>query len=653
LTCQNKLDYLNNQPLQPKQRIWTYLLKAPIKLESSVTVKYILAEYSSLLIICLTYLSFQFLLIRIIRKRAPSMGDHRYTLKTWVVATLIIAAISKCNSSDLFVQIPNVGNLLYTHSTSTWSSNVIYQFRAVRFAESPTGNKRFKAPVPAEERNGTQNLPENGEPCPSISSVSNMTLEQMTIAEDCLHLSIYTRNLSESQPVMVYIHGGAFYEGAAAHHPPNYLLEKNIVLVVPQYRLGPLGFLSTETDAIPGNVAVMDVILALQWVQKHITHFGGSNASVTLFGQSAGASLIASLLYSPFTPAGLFHKVILQSGTAFNTWSFDRNAKENARDIARLAGCTDDVIVENLNNCFKDMDVKTMLTAFWTHALKKGAENIALYGGAKFTYGPLSQIFPVPPEELDGNVAYQNIPILAGITKHDGSYMLTSFYDSLSAEEMSNNEYLSRNLVQRVNRFPDNTGVLTSYQRDLFFSRDIVESGNFTKFINGIIDIMSVVMFKGPILKLFQSRSIAENLYLYSFDYEGEFTRFGYGADTSHYPFKGGIHHSNDNIYVFPYPSFASKLNGRDTIMAKTMVDFWTSFATNGRPTSMYCPNWPAFSTKYGPYLHIDEKCTIGMDFIEEFNIANREEATSKSTISYSWSLSLFLVALFGTLLQS
>lgn len=105
-------------------------------------------------------------------------------------------------------------------------------------------------------------------------------------------------------------------------------------------------------------------------------------------------------------------------------------------------------------------------------------------------------------------------------------------------------------------------------------------------------------MFKGPILKMFQHRKNAENLFLYTFDYEGEFTRFGYGADTSHYPFKGGIHHSNDNLYVFPYPKFASNLNARDTIMAKTMVDFWTSFATNGIPTSTYCPNWPSFSSK-------------------------------------------------------
>lgn len=174
--------------------------------------------------------------------------------------------------------------------------------------------------------------------------------------------------LSANQPVMVYIHGGGFYEGAAYHHPPNYLLEKDVVLVVPQYRLGPLGFLSTNTEDIPGNAAVLDIILALQWVQKHISHFGGSN-SVTLFGQSAGAALVSSLLYSPHTPPDLFHRIILQSGSAINNLAFDGNIEENARDIAQLAGCSSSETMQDVNSCFMTMDVKTMLLAYFDHTV--------------------------------------------------------------------------------------------------------------------------------------------------------------------------------------------------------------------------------------------------------------------------------------------
>ena len=86
--------------------------------------------------------------------------------------------------------------------------------------------------------------------------------------------------------------------------------------------------------------------------------------------------------------------------------------------------------------------------------------------------------------------------------------------------------------------------------------------------------------------------------YLYTFDYKGEFTRFGYGADTSHYPFKGGVHHSDENIYLFPWPENVANLNAADTVMAQRMVDLWTSFAINGVPASSNVPSWPSMNGK-------------------------------------------------------
>jgi len=102
---------------------------------------------------------------------------------------------------------------------------------------------------------------------------------------------------------MVYIHGGGFLDGASNMHPPQYLLERDIVLVVPQYRLGPFGFLATKTNTIPGNAGLLDVKLALEWVQKYITYFGGDPTRVTVFGQSAGAAIVSSLTLSPLVCA--------------------------------------------------------------------------------------------------------------------------------------------------------------------------------------------------------------------------------------------------------------------------------------------------------------------------------------------------------------
>lgn len=141
---------------------------------------------------------------------------------------------------------------------------------------------------------------------------------------------------------MFFIHGGGFYDGSGAHHTPEFLLEKDIVLVVVQYRLGPLGFASLRTEGIPGNVGLMDIELALQWVQENIEHFGGDARNVTVFGESAGAAAISALMYSPRVVDNLFHKVILQSGASSAPWVWDKEPVEHVREIATIAGCDED-----------------------------------------------------------------------------------------------------------------------------------------------------------------------------------------------------------------------------------------------------------------------------------------------------------------------
>ena len=89
---------------------------------------------------------------------------------------------------------------------------------------------------------------------------------------------------------MVWIHGGAFIFGSSSSHlyGANYLLDKDVILVAMNYRLGIFGFLSTGDSIAPGNFGLKDQVLALQWVQKNIKAFGGDPNKVTIFGESAG-----------------------------------------------------------------------------------------------------------------------------------------------------------------------------------------------------------------------------------------------------------------------------------------------------------------------------------------------------------------------------
>lgn len=176
--------------------------------------------------------------------------------------------------------------------------------------------------------------------------------------------------LSANNPVMVYLHGGAFEKGSSQIAPPNYLLEKDIVLVVPQYRLGPLGFLSTQTNDIPGDAAIQDIILALKWCQMFITRFGGDPNRITIFAQSSGAAILSALILSPQIPEDLFHKVILQSGSILSTRAFDYDSVKNARNIARLCGCDqNNATISEVNACFMRVDAIKLLKAHQDHVV--------------------------------------------------------------------------------------------------------------------------------------------------------------------------------------------------------------------------------------------------------------------------------------------
>lgn len=84
-------------------------------------------------------------------------------------------------------------------------------------------------------------------------------------------------NIKEDLPVMVYFHGGGFQCGAGTSiaHGPDHLLDHDIIFVAANYRLGPLGFLSTEQKDCPGNFGFKDQVLVLKWIQENINAFGG------------------------------------------------------------------------------------------------------------------------------------------------------------------------------------------------------------------------------------------------------------------------------------------------------------------------------------------------------------------------------------------
>jgi para-nitrobenzyl esterase len=202
----------------------------------------------------------------------------------------------------------------------------------LRYAQAPEGQRRFRAPRPHAETASDIAAQAFGAACPQLGhpfGVADAPVDELVGSEDCLFLNVYAPRMSEDEaksarlPVMVWIHGGGNVVGHAAGYDGGRLAqEQRVVVVAINYRLGPLGFFShpalregagVSAEDASGNYGLLDVIAALGWVRDHVASFGGDAANVTVFGESAGARNVMSLLIAPGA-RGLFHRAIAQSG---------------------------------------------------------------------------------------------------------------------------------------------------------------------------------------------------------------------------------------------------------------------------------------------------------------------------------------------------
>jgi len=180
-----------------------------------------------------------------------------------------------------------------------------------------------------------------------------------------LFLNVYTPPAGEARvglPVMYWIHGGCFTEGAGTEYSGNDLASHGVIVVTINYRLGVFGFLGAEElrsrdkeNGSTGNYGTMDAIHGLNWVRENIASFGGDPENVTIFGESAGSSLVASLLSAPtdFTTDSegdaLFHAAILESGGFVKWSSFPMaTAQDQYEKIMGELGCSDEYYDEEV-----------------------------------------------------------------------------------------------------------------------------------------------------------------------------------------------------------------------------------------------------------------------------------------------------------------
>jgi len=196
-------------------------------------------------------------------------------------------------------------------------------FRGIRYGAPPVGALRFRPPRPPQTWSKVFEADKFGAAAMQTPGPDAPKTEEHS--EDCLFLNVWTAGLdARKRPVMVWLHGGGFWEGAAGRptYYGDHFARDGVVLVSVNHRLNVFGFAQLPDSWGPdyrssGLAGMLDIVLALQWVKANIARFGGDPDNVTIFGESGGGAKVSLLLGMP--PAkGLFRRAIIQSGAGLN-----------------------------------------------------------------------------------------------------------------------------------------------------------------------------------------------------------------------------------------------------------------------------------------------------------------------------------------------
>ncbi|XP_060524289.1 juvenile hormone esterase-like [Cylas formicarius] len=518
-----------------------------------------------------------------------------------------IAIFALCVASTLgdpIVSIPD--GQVRGLELQTSSNKSFYGFQGIPYGLPPVGDLRFQAPLPAEPWSGILNATHEASPCIFLVNYSYYP-DPLVENEDCLFINVYTPTLDSSSKlsVMFWIYGGGYVGGSGEYryYGADYLVEDDVVVVTFNYRLGPFGFLSTGDEVIPGNAAMKDQVLALQWVKKNIEYFGGDPDKVTIFGESSGGMSVGLHLISKQS-AGLFRAAICQSSCTI-VLGYQLDPKALIYSVAQVLD--ESITRQNTSQELKELLLRTpadvlnnACTQVDTHLFRPVLE---VDSEGAFMTEPLFGLIE------SGNI--NKVPLIIGTCEEEALGFLKTL-DKLTATANTWDTDVESLIPEDLIPLPgSNLTEIGQSIKELYVGK----GGSFSTQLAQALAYDTDNIFLRGTIKQVQLQSKYAPVYLYKFSFNGTKSQDHYHVEGAGY-----VGHFDELPYIFKMEPFPL-VTEADDLARRITTKLWTNFAKTLNPTPtpeetelLQNVTWPLATPENLQYLNIDTALEVRRD---------------------------------------
>ena len=486
------------------------------------------------------------------------------------------------------------------------SKNKVLFYEDIPYAKPPINHLRWKAP---REIGEVEISPKEGNFCiQRPSNLGGVDGDNFFVgSEDCLYLDIVApknRKLNDLA-VMFWIHGGGNTSGLKDLYDFSKMVSKhNVIVVTVNYRLGPFGWFThpaiqdfQDGQDKTSNFGTMDLIMALKWVHKNISNFGGDPKNVTIFGESAGGHNVLSLLVSK-KAKNLFHKAISMSGytTSVSVTNAYKPIVKSSTSEYSSSKVLEKLLERSDNQDFSVdsiEDVREFLLGisaeefFKIYANRPSYEEIPL-----LTADGIAIPFIGLKNSLISKEHVNIVPTIAGSNRDEVKLWLATaryFVD------------LDYSLL----------GSLLKVPKVKLADKKSFEAFNFYRSaawkIRGVDDPLTSLALTGN-----------DQLFAYRYDWDdhrrlviADFKQLIGAAHATEIPLLTG---SNDLVGGYPLSDFIYPPSFSKRYTSKNMMKFWTNFAKFGAPgSSSNSVIWKPYTKQNQNFLIIDKKKNLKM----------------------------------------